>query len=566
MLKSHVKFHSIAGKRLVLIVDDEIVNREMLRNIIQNDFDVVMAEDGEKAVEKIKEHGDLLSLILLDLNMPKMGGYDVIQWLKSSDDYVNIPVIVLTGDKHAEVDSLTMGAADFLTKDPLVPEVVLTRMQKTIELYEDRSIIQSTEREDLTGLFNKEYFYRYAEQFDTFHYDLVMDAVFIDINHFHLINELYGRKAGDEVLIHLSDYLKDLREKTRCIAGRVEADKFVVYIEHGKVSYTTMAEEMNSHFDDFRDIHVRIRCGIYQNVDKSFDIETRFDRAVQAANTIKGNYSKSIARYDNETFQKKMFEDRLITEMDEAMATHQFYLNFQPKYNVHGEEPVLASAEVLVRWDHPELGRISPGQFIPIFEHNGLIQKLDFYIWDRALECAGRWKKEHGIELPLSVNVSRMDLYNSSLIDFIIEKLIDYDISKSNLYLEITESAYMDDSDQLIEIINNLRSEGFKIEMDDFGTGYSSLNMLADVPVDVLKMDMRFVQNLNSSEKQETMIRLIMDIAKYLKMEVVAEGVEDKEQVDFLRSVGCDVIQGYYFSKPLAEKEFVEHVLQAQKK
>ena len=566
MLKSHVKFHSIAGKRLVLIVDDEIVNREMLRNIIQNDFDVVMAEDGEEAVEKIKEHGDLLSLILLDLNMPKMGGYDVIQWLKSSDDYVNIPVIVLTGDKHAEVDSLTMGAADFLTKDPLVPEVVLTRMQKTIELYEDRSIIQSTEREDLTGLFNKEYFYRYAEQFDTFHYDLVMDAVFIDINHFHLINELYGRKAGDEVLIHLSDYLKDLREKTRCIAGRVEADKFVVYIEHGKVSYTTMAEEMNSHFDDFRDIHVRIRCGIYQNVDKSFDIETRFDRAVQAANTIKGNYSKSIARYDNETFQKKMFEDRLITEMDEAMATHQFYLNFQPKYNVHGEEPVLASAEVLVRWDHPELGRISPGQFIPIFEHNGLIQKLDFYIWDRALECAGRWKKEHGIELPLSVNVSRMDLYNSSLIDFIIEKLIDYDISKNNLYLEITESAYMDDSDQLIEIINNLRSEGFKIEMDDFGTGYSSLNMLADVPVDVLKMDMRFVQNLNSSAKQETMIRLIMDIAKYLKMEVVAEGVEDKEQVDFLRSVGCDVIQGYYFSKPLAEKEFVEHVLQAQKK
>ena len=120
MLKSHVKFHSIAGKRLVLIVDDEIVNREMLRNIVQNDFDVVMAEDGEEAVEKIKEYGDLLSLILLDLNMPKMGGYDVIQWLKSSDDYVNIPVIVLTGDKHAEVDSLTMGAADFLTKDPLV--------------------------------------------------------------------------------------------------------------------------------------------------------------------------------------------------------------------------------------------------------------------------------------------------------------------------------------------------------------------------------------------------------------------------------------------------------------
>jgi len=564
MLKSHVKFHSVAGKRLVLIVDDGIINREMLRNIIKDDFDTVMAEDGEEAVEKIKEYGSMLSLVLLDLNMPRMNGYDVMYWMQASDEYANIPVIVLTGDRHAEVDSLKMGAADFLFKDFWEPAVVLTRMQKVIELYEDRSIIQSTEREDLTGLFNKEYFYRYAEQFDTFHREMAMDAVFIDINHFHLINELYGRKAGDEVLIHLSDYLKEMREKTRCIAGRVEADKFFVYIEQGKVSYTTMVEEINSHFASFRDIHLQVRCGIYQNVDKELDMESRFDRAIHAANTIKGNYSKSIARYDSATHQERMLEERMISEMDEAMETHQFYLNFQPKYNVRGETPIISSAEVLVRWQHPELGMISPGRFIPLFEHNGLIRKLDFYIWDRALECAGRWKKEYGLEIPLSVNVSRMDLYNTSLLDFISEKLGDYDVSKSNLYLEITESAYIDDSEQLISIINELRAEGFKIEMDDFGTGYSALNMLAEVPVDVLKMDMRFVQNLNSGEKQETMIRLIMNIAKYLKMDVVAEGVEDQSQVDFLRSVGCDVIQGYYFSKPLSEEAFVEHVLRAQ--
>ena len=563
MLKSHEKFHSIAGKRLVLIVDDEQINRELLELNIGNDYDCILAADGEEAVEKIKEQGELLSLVLLDLRMPKMDGFEVIQWMKSSDDYANIPIIVLTSDQGAEVDTLKMGATDFIPKPFPDPEVILTRMQKTIELFEDRSIIQSTEREELTGLFNKEYFYRYSEQFDKFHQDLVMDAVFIDINHFHLINELYGRKAGDEVLIHLSDYLKELREKTKCIAGRVEADKFFVYIEHGKIKYTDMVKAINSHFDDFRDIHVRIRCGIYFNVDKNLDIETRFDRAIQAASTIKNKYSASIAEYNDETYQKQLLEDRLINEMDEAMATHQFYLNFQPKYNVRNETPVLSSAEVLVRWDHPELGRISPGQFIPVFEKNGLIQKLDFYIWDKALECAGRWKQEHGFELPLSVNVSRMDLYNSSLRDFIIEKLIDYSISRNKLYLEITESAYMDDSNQLIEIINGLRSEGFKIEMDDFGCGYSSLNMLADLPVDILKLDMRFVQNLKSNVKQETMIRLVMDIAKYLDMQVVAEGVEEKSQVDFLRSVGCDIIQGYYFSKPLPEDEFVEHVLKA---
>ena len=566
MLKSHVKFHSTAGKRLILIVDDEMINREMLKNIIGKDFDVVMAENGEEALEKIKEHGKFLSLVLLDLRMPVMDGFAVMEWMKAREEYSEIPIIVLTSEESAEVDSLKMGADDFVLKPFSMPEVILTRMQKTIELYEDRNTIKSTEREELTGLFNKEYFYRYAEQLDQFHPTLPMDAVFIDINHFHLINELYGRKTGDEVLIHLSDYLKELREETQCMAGRVEADKFFVYIEHGKVEYSRMLEEINSHFDDFRDIHVRVRSGIYLNADKTLRVETRFDRAIQAASTIKNNFSRFIAYYDNSTYENKLYEERLINEMDEAMATDQFYLNFQPKYNVHDEKPVLSSAEVLVRWEHPELKRISPGQFIPIFEKNGLIQKLDFYIWDKALECAGRWKREHGIEIPLSVNVSRMDLYNTSLLDFIIGKLIHNGISKDKFYLEITESAYMDDSNQLVEVVKQLRKEGFKIEMDDFGCGYSSLNMLADVPVDVLKLDMRFVQNLKSNEKRETMIRLVMDIAKYLNMEVVAEGVEDKHQVDFLRSVGCDIIQGYYFSKPLSEDEFVELVKREQGK
>lgn len=566
MLMSHVKFHSTAGKRLILIVDDEMINREMLKNIIGKDFDVVMAENGEEALEKIKEHGKFLSLVLLDLRMPVMDGFAVMEWMKAREEYSEIPIIVLTSEESAEVDSLKMGADDFVLKPFSMPEVILTRMQKTIELYEDRNTIKSTEREELTGLFNKEYFYRYAEQLDQFHPTLPMDAVFIDINHFHLINELYGRKTGDEVLIHLSDYLKELREETQCMAGRVEADKFFVYIEHGKVEYSRMLEEINSHFDDFRDIHVRVRSGIYLNADKALRVETRFDRAIQAASTIKNNFSRFIAYYDNSTYENKLYEERLINEMDEAMATDQFYLNFQPKYNVHDEKPVLSSAEVLVRWEHPELKRISPGQFIPIFEKNGLIQKLDFYIWDKALECAGRWKREHGIEIPLSVNVSRMDLYNTSLLDFIIGKLIHNGISRDKFYLEITESAYMDDSNQLVEVVEQLRKEGFKIEMDDFGCGYSSLNMLADVPVDVLKLDMRFVQNLKSNEKRETMIRLVMDIAKYLDMEVVAEGVEDKHQVDFLRSVGCDIIQGYYFSKPLSEDEFVELVKREQGK
>ncbi len=560
MLKSHEKFNSKTGKRQILIVDDEKVNRELLGFITQDEFDALYAENGQEALDIMKENSEFLSLVLLDLKMPVLDGFEVMKTMKSVEELSRIPIIVLTSDEGAEVECLRLGASDFIIKPFNVPEVIKARMMKTIELYEDRTIIQSTERDDMTGLFNKDYFFRYAEQFDRFHSDMDMDAISLDINHFHLINELYGRRTGDDVLIHLADYLKDLREKTNCIVSRIEADKFYIYAPSGLLDYETVSDEINSHFEDFRDIYVRVRSGVYLDADKTIDIERRFDRAVQASNTIKENYAQPVAYYDAAIHERKIFEDRLLNEVDDAMASGQFSISFQPKFNVEADEPVLASAEALVRWQHPQLGQISPGIFIPLLEKNGLIQKLDFHIWEQVMEIRGRWKKETGYELPVSVNVSRMDLYSPNLIDHLDEILSKNGLDRGKLYLEITESAYTEDAAQIVAVVGRLRSEGFKIEMDDFGTGYSSLNMLADIPVDVLKLDMRFVQNLNSNDKQEKLIRLVMDIAKYLGMAVVAEGVETGDQVEFLKSVGCQLIQGYYFSKPLPAEEFAKYV------
>ena len=560
MLKSHEKFNSKTGKRQILIVDDEKVNRELLGFITQDEFDALYAENGQEALDIMKENSEFLSLVLLDLKMPVLDGFEVMKTMKSVEELSRIPIIVLTSDEGAEVECLRLGASDFIIKPFNVPEVIKARMMKTIELYEDRTIIQSTERDDMTGLFNKDYFFRYAEQFDRFHSDMDMDAISLDINHFHLINELYGRRTGDDVLIHLADYLKDLREKTNCIVSRIEADKFYIYATSGLLDYETVSDEINSHFEDFRDIYVRVRSGIYLDADKTIDIERRFDRAVQASNTIKENYAQPVAYYDAAIHERKIFEDRLLNEVDDAMASGQFSISFQPKFNVEADEPVLASAEALVRWQHPQLGQISPGIFIPLLEKNGLIQKLDFHIWEQVMEIRGRWKKETGYELPVSVNVSRIDLYSPNLIDHLDEILSKNGLDRGKLYLEITESAYTEDAAQIVAVVGRLRSEGFKIEMDDFGTGYSSLNMLADIPVDVLKLDMRFVQNLNSNDKQEKLIRLVMDIAKYLGIAVVAEGVETGDQVEFLKSVGCQLIQGYYFSKPLPAEEFAKYV------
>ena len=558
MQTSHVTFHSKNGKRLILIADDEQVNRELLGFIAESNYEVLYASNGRDALDAMKKHAKVLSLVLLDLNMPEMGGFEVTKRMMEDDDLRKIPVLVLTSEEGAEVDCLKLGASDFIIKPFRAPEVVMARMQKTIELNEDRSVIEQTEREELTGLYIKDFFFNYAKQYDLHHTDLKMDALAINVNNFHLINELYGRHMGDIVLGHMGEYLKSMRDRFGVMACRSEADQFLVYAPSGAVDYDKMAEEINAHFESFQDINVHVRSGIYQDVDKTIEMERRFDRAVQAENMIEGDYNKSIAYYDASIHQKHLDELRLMDEFDEALEKEEFQLYFQPKYNIDKEEPELSSAEVLIRWNHAEKGMISPGVFIPLFENNGLIQRLDFWIWKRAIEYMAEWKEKYGKEITLSINISRVDLYNKNLIKYIDENIKKYGVSKDKLYLEITESAYSEDTDQLMGVVEQLREDGYKIEMDDFGTGYSSLAMLAQVPVDVIKMDMLFVRGMQSNEKRETIIKLVMDIAESLGIRTIAEGVEDKETVDFLKSVGCNTIQGYYFSKPLPEEEFVK--------
>ena len=558
MLTSHVKFHSVNGKRQILIVDDEQVNRELLGYIAASNFDVLYASDGVSALKLMEENAHTLSLVLLDLNMPEMDGFQVMSKMMENEALKNLPVLVMTSEEDAEIDCLKLGAADFIAKPFRAPEVVIARMQRTIELYEDRTTIEATERDDLTGLFTRDYFFNYTAQYDMYHPEAKMDAISVNINNFHLINELYGREAGDNVLHHMGMYLLDLRDKTGATIARIEADQFLIYISSGVVNYEEISEDIDKHFDTFPDIHVRVRSGIYRDVDKSIEMERRFDRAMQAANTIKDDYKVNIAYYDESIHQKRLFDMQLIDEFDEALEQGQFQLYFQPKYNIEGETPFLTSAETLIRWVHPVRGMISPGVFIPLFESNGLITKLDFWIWKKAIQCIADWKKKYNKDITLSINISRVDLYNHNLVSYLEDNLEEYGVSKDQVYLEITESAYSEETNQLVNVVDKLRGDGFKIEMDDFGTGYSSLAMLAKVPVDVIKMDMLFVSGMHSNEKRETMIQLVMDIAKYLKIRTIAEGVEDKETVDFLKSVGCSIIQGYYFSKPLPEEDFVK--------
>lgn len=557
MLKSHDRFYSSTGKRAVLVVDDEMINRELLGAMLEEDFNVLSAEDGREALAILREKKDLISLVLLDLMMPVVSGFDVIREMKEDEVLQNIPIIVLTADKSAEVESLRMGANDFIPKPYDLPEVIVARVKRSIELAEDRSILSNTERDKLTGVLNREFFYNYAAVYDLHHPDTEMDAVSVDIYNFHMINELNGWAYGDETLRYIGDRLLEFAVETDSIVGRLDADVFMVYCPHG----TDPVNLLNACMKDIGrfsalSTQFHLRVGVYQRVDKNISMKSRFDRAKHAAITIRNNYAQNIAVYDDAMHDREILEAQLIDELDKALAERQFTVYYQPKYNIRGEKPVLASAEALIRWNHPRRGVISPGVFIPIFEGNGLIQKVDRYVWREVARQVRQWQDKFGIRFPVSVNVSRYDINTPDFMQTILGLVREFDIDPYQYMLEITESAYTEDSDKLIETVETLRRHGFRIEMDDFGSGYSSLNTLTQLPIDALKLDMKFIRGMGASKKNDKILKLIIEIAEFLSVPVIAEGVEKEEQLRTLKELGCDLIQGYYFSRPVPPQEF----------
>ena len=557
MFKSHEKFHSAYGRRQILIADDEAINRELLGLVLAEDYELLYACDGPETLDMMRTHCKTLSLVLLDLMMPGMNGLELLRIKKEEPAIAKIPVIVVTADQHAEVECLTLGAIDFIPKPYPQEDVIRARVLRTIELVEDRQIILSTERDVLTGLYSREYFYRYAEQLDQYHKEQPMDAIVIDINHFHMINERFGTAYGDTILRRIGEKVRGTVRSEGGIVCRREADTFMVYCPH-REDYRAILDNISDSLvgNDRPGSRIRLRMGVYENVDKSLDIERRFDRAKNAADSVRGSFSHAIGYYDETLHQKELFDEQLIEDFHAAIDQRQFEVWYQPKFDIRKTTPTLTSAEALVRWRHPQLGMVSPGVFIPLFEANGLIGELDHYVWRSTAAQIRDWKERLGFCVPVSVNVSRVDMLDPGLVDTLTELLRENRLETRDVLLEITESAYTQDSNQIIQTVNQLRALGFQVEMDDFGTGYSSLNMISTLPIDALKLDMQFIRNAFDQRRDTRLLEVIIEIADYLSVPVIAEGVETAEQLNALKAMGCDIVQGYYFSKPVPAAEF----------
>jgi len=546
-------------KRKILIVEDEFVNREILTAMLDPEYEVVTAVSGEDAEAVLLRHPGEISLVLLDLNLPDRHGLDILREMKKDLRTAKIPVIVLTSDKEAEVECLDLGAIDFIPKPYPIQKVVQARIRRTIELSEDRDLIRGTERDHLTGLYTREYFYRYAAQYDVYNPDVPTDALVLDINHFHMINERFGKQYADEVLVRSGQAILEAVGLCGGIACRRSADMFLVYCPHLS-DYKAFLDGIVTAACGADKGRIRIRLGVCSETDKSVEMQTRFDRAKIAADTVRGSFTDCIAFYDNALHEKEVYAERLLYEFQTAIDEKQFSVYFQPKYYIRPEKPVLCGAEALVRWIHPDLGVISPGIFIPLFEDNGLIRMLDRYVWRETVMQIAEWKKKYGCTVPVSVNVSRIDMLDPDLIETLRELVQSGGLEFCDLHLEITESAYTEDARQIISTVNSLRDIGFVIEMDDFGSGYSSLNMISTLPIDVLKLDMVFIRNVFSENGNLRMLKVIFEIADTLSVPMIAEGVETAEQLTALREMGCDMVQGYYFSSPKPASEFEKYI------
>ena len=542
------------ARKKILVVEDNELNRAMLVEILGDQYIAVEAENGCDALEILKKNPDEIALILLDVMMPVMDGYTFLDIAKQDAKLSLIPVIIMTqsNSEDDEVAALAHGATDFVPK-PYRPQVILHRIASIIHLRETAAMINQFQYDRLTGLYSKEFFLQKAQDILLSNPGKEYNILCSNIVNFKLYNDTFGLPAGDRLLKHFASGLS-ASVGDGGISGRYSADRFVCLQEQQK-----MLKQRGIFDQPFQNApaemrNVEVKWGLYQIVDRSLPVEYMCDRAMLAADSIKGQYNKSIAVYDDLLRKKLLREQSITSSMEEALRSNQFTVYLQPKYRASDSR--LSGAEALVRWIHPEWGFMSPGEFIPLFEKNGFISKLDQFVWERTCALLRQWQDKGYPPLPVSVNVSRADVYQADLPDYLLNLTRKYGIEPRLLHLEITESAYTENSKQIITTVDQLRARGFIIEMDDFGSGYSSLNMLSQLKLDILKLDMKFIQNETSQSSDRGILRLMVEMAHRMNLSVVAEGVETQQQLNRLQEIGCDYVQGFLFSKPIPYAEY----------
>ena len=548
-----------AYKRRILIIDDSTLNRSFLSKMLDDEYDIFLAGNGLEAQNIVTSNWEKLSLIILDMDMPVMNGYEFLEWMKHAGFLGKIPVIAETIDEKEDenLHCLYAGASDYLSK-PYKLEIVKNRVASVIRQKENANLLHAMKVDQLTGVYSNQYFnYQLQQEFQQ-NKGKDYDVIWTNIESFKLVNERYGSQTGDDILKYIGGLLRRVCWHDLCM--RISADHFVFVVRHEEGSTAKLLSELNEEMQKNKQLPVfTIKYGVYEKVNSSLPLERIYDRAMVACGRIKDVYGEYVSFYDEELRKRLIKEQQLIDCMEDALRCGQFKVYYQPKHSLKTGK--IVGMEALVRWIHPEMGFISPGDFIPLFERNGFIPELDMFVFETVCKDIRSWM-EAGLPLyPVSINASRHDFLVEDYLAKINEIIDGMGISRLLIHMEVTESMYMENAELVIDRVKAIRESGICIEMDDFGSGYSSLGMLGEIPLDIVKLDISFVRRIDSKIE---IIQSIINLVHELGMKVVAEGTETQSQIDILRSMGCDYVQGYFYSRPLPKAELEEYVKDRQ--
>ncbi len=412
----------------------------------------------------------------------------------------------------------------------------------------------------LTNLYNKKEFCRRAAEIIAGHPEMEFEIMRFNIARFKVINDLFGEETGDKLLKYVAQFLTSIQLEP-CVYGRLYADNFLLcYPTMGNIREHLIHSLQMLAVSFALDYRIEFYFGVYTVQERDLAINTMLDRAAMGLFKASRNGLVVCGEYNDDMRESMVSEQVIVNNMNESLENDSFIVYFQPKYDLLTER--IVGAEALVRWMHPQLGFVSPSKFVPVFEQNGFIYQLDKYVWEKVCQLLRADIDAGRPVLPVSINVSRVDFYSPNIVQVLENLIHKYNLDPSLLELELTESAYVENPQQIIEITKALQKLGFVILMDDFGSGYSSLNMLKDLPVDVLKIDLKFLTDSQGVEngRADNILSSVVKMAKRLNLTVIAEGVETQKQVNFLRTIGCDYGQGYYFAEPVPQDDYQQLV------
>ena len=543
-------------KRKILIVENDEFNLKSLISLLADRYEIITACDGKIGLRLLEENYKDLALVLMNIQIPVLSGFDFLRKVQEDPFLSLIPIIVMTASDapKTEVVCLNLGAADYIRK-PYHAELIKKRLENVIRLRESSVSLREIEKDSLTGLYTEQAFFHYSRRIMQFRSDKKMHVIIGRIKDFELIISIYGRKKANELLCYMAS-IYNKKFKYGLLAKKGKASFLCLLSDDYKLDHQRMDNVINEFTENAPIKGIRIKYGIYKNIDKNLPITTICDYASMAAETVMEDYNHDYAYYTDELAQKRIYNQMIENCFTDALKNKEFMIYYQPKIDVITKKVI--GAEALVRWQRTDGSMISPENFIPIYEKNGQIQKLDAYIFGQVCRLQKRILDESKKLLSVSVNLSRSSILCEEIVEQYTKIVRENDIPITCVPLEITESASVY-GQKVVKVAERLLQSGFKLHIDDFGSGYSSMESLSRLPFSVLKIDKSLIDHICET-RVEILVNHIIKLSKDLNMRVLAEGVETKEQLDILRKIKCDEIQGFYYARPMPEVEFVEYV------